>query len=317
MRQQSAGGVAQIGKQHPRRGDLRGELSQAEALQAGHAELALQGLAIGFQVEAPVRQAVDDQLPALGQQRFQRLVLLQQGFLHQDLPGGQAQEFPAQPLHPGGGLEMGGREVPGGQVDAGQGHRLPDPANAHQVVVGGLLQQVFVGDRPGSDHLDDFPAGDPGPGKLQLLADGDLAPGLEQAPDVALHGVIGHAAHRHPAPLGQGQIQEPGSLHRVLLEHLVEVPQPEEQDAVRMPVLDASVLAHHGGCFGHTRRLYLWRWNPSRSTGRRSRRAPRRPSRLLRLRRPPRRRSRPAPRPFPRIAARTSTCSPDDQRERR
>ena len=87
-----------------------------------------------------------------------------------------------------------------------------------------------------------------------LFGDGDAFAGLEQAGDVALGGVVGHAAHRGAAAVGEGHVEDGRGGFRVLEEHLVEVPEAEEQDHVRgQGFPHGLVLGHHrgsGGC-GH------------------------------------------------------------------
>ncbi len=85
---------------------------------------------------------------------------------------------------------------------------------------------------------------------LDLLADGDPEPLLHQLRQVAVHGVIGHAAHRDAAAArvlaarGQRQLQRPRGHESVLVEHLVEVAHPEEDDGVAVLALRLEVLPH-------------------------------------------------------------------------
>ncbi len=83
--------------------------------------------------------------------------------------------------------------------------------------------------------------------RLHLVADGHAPAGLEQLRDVALGGVVGHAAHRRALALGQGQVEQPRALLRVGEEHLVKVAQPEKQEGVgRHFALEPMILLHHG-----------------------------------------------------------------------
>jgi hypothetical protein len=85
---------------------------------------------------------------------------------------------------------------------------------------------------------------------LDLLADRDAVTLLHQPRDVAVGGMKRHAAHRHRRarrifrPRGQGEIERARGNQRVLVEHLVEIAHPEEQQ--RMPVLPlrVEVLLH-------------------------------------------------------------------------
>ena len=68
--------------------------------------------------------------------------------------------------------------------------------------------------------------------------------------------MIGHAAHGGllllglaPVPGGEGQIQFLGGGAGILVEHFVEVAQPEKENAVLVLLLELLVLALHGGQF--------------------------------------------------------------------
>jgi hypothetical protein len=55
-----------------------------------------------------------------------------------------------------------------------------------------------------------------------------------------------NAAHRNHAPLGQCHIQDLRPRLRILEEHLVKIPQPEQQQRIaRQFALDAAILRHH------------------------------------------------------------------------
>ena len=79
-----------------------------------------------------------------------------------------------------------------------------------------------------------------------LIADRDAPTGLDQTPDVAVRGVVRDAAHRDEVPLRQRHIEDRRRLLCILKKHLVEIPQPEEQQRVRRQrPPDALVLLHH------------------------------------------------------------------------
>ncbi len=93
----------------------------------------------------------------------------------------------------------------------------------------------------------------PGRGSRDLVAHRHAPPGLDQPPHVALRRVMRDAAHRHLVALGQRDIEDGRRLLRVLEKHLVEIPEPEEQQRLRRQAPpDALVLLHHRGeGFGH------------------------------------------------------------------
>ena len=85
-----------------------------------------------------------------------------------------------------------------------------------------------------------------------LFGDGDAFAGLEQPGEVALGGVVGHAAHRGAAAFGEGDVEDGRGGFGVLEEHLVEIAEAEEQDDVRgQGFPHGLVLGHHRGERGH------------------------------------------------------------------
>ncbi len=75
---------------------------------------------------------------------------------------------------------------------------------------------------------------------------------LQQARDVAMRRMVGDPAHRDLVGLafvatGQHQIEQPRDQCRVRPEHLVEVPQAEEDDGIRIRPLGVRMLPHDGG----------------------------------------------------------------------
>ena len=111
-----------------------------------------------------------------------------------------------------------------------------------------------VGQRPRRDDADDFALDD----ALRLarifdlLADGDAESFLDEPRDVAVDGVVRHAAHRDAAavrvlrPRRQRQFERPRRHEGVFVEHLVEVAHPEQQDRIAMLLLRVQVLTHRG-----------------------------------------------------------------------
>ena len=85
-----------------------------------------------------------------------------------------------------------------------------------------------------------------GPRVLHLVADGDLAPGLEQSRDVGAGRVPGNAAHRHDAAFGERNIEQLRAGFRILEKEFVKIPEPEEQQGVfGQFAFDAAILRHH------------------------------------------------------------------------
>ena len=147
-------------------------------------------------------------------------------------------------------------EVAGGQVHERQPEGPPRRIHRRQKVVPLRLEHPLIKVRARAQDLRHLALHQlAGPRVLHLVADGHLAPGLEQAPDVGIGGVEGNAAHRHDAALGQRHVEQLRPRLGVLEEHLVEVPQPEQQQRVLGQLaLDAAILRHHGrelGVAGH------------------------------------------------------------------
>ena len=197
--------------------------------------------------------------------------------VHHRLRRGEAAQLVDDVLHPLRPVE--GRQVglAGGDVAEGRAGVLAVDVDAAEEVGGFVLQAGGVDDRAGGHHPDDVPLHQP-LGRcrvLHLLADGHLVALGDEPGDVGLAGVVGDAAHGHPlllglgvlavVPGGEGQIQLPGGQLGVVGEHLVEVAQTEEQNGVRVVLLDLQVLLHHGGQFGQKgspllsfyRRIYI------------------------------------------------------------
>ena len=122
-----------------------------------------------------------------------------------------------------------------------------------------------VGGRAGSDDAHDLAAHQllAGAGLFHLVADGDLEAGAQQPRDVGLRGVKGDAAHGHglasfAIARGQGDLQFARGHNGVFVEELVEVAEAEQEQRVRVALLDRLVLPHqwrggfdHAGSRGH------------------------------------------------------------------
>ena len=164
-----------------------------------------------------------------------------------------------QILPPGG--EGGGIHLAGGQVAQAQAIPGRVGVDGAEIVILAVLQHGGGDDRPRGDHPDDVPVHQAlGQGRvLRLLADGHFIALGDEPGDIALAGVIGHAAHGGallrglvPVPGGQGQVQLLGHQLGVLVEHLVKIPQAEKQNGIGVLGLDVQILLHHGGDLCHS-----------------------------------------------------------------
>jgi hypothetical protein len=46
--------------------------------------------------------------------------------------------------------------------------------------------------------------------------------------------MIGNAAHRTVSSMSQRQVQQPGDLNRIIIEHLIEISKSEKQNIMRI-----------------------------------------------------------------------------------
>ena len=161
-------------------------------------------------------------------------------------------------------LEQGGAravllphpEVPGGDVDEGRAEGARRAMEREEEVVRGPVQELRVGDGARRDDAHDL-----APhqllalgGRLHLLAHGDLLARADEARDVAVGGVVRDPRHRD-RPLAllarrERELQQAGRGVRVLEEQLVEISEAEQQQIVRVALLELPVLQHHRSQLG-------------------------------------------------------------------
>ena len=154
------------------------------------------------------------------------------------------------------GFHLVDQEAATGQVGPGQAVALLATRQRHQQGVAALVQQRFVGDRAGGDDAHHL-AFDQALGERRvadLLADRHRLAQRHQPCQVAFVGMHRHAGHRDrcaagAATLGQGDVEQPRGLARVVVEQLVEVAHAEEQQQVRVVGLGCEELLHQRGVF--------------------------------------------------------------------
>ena len=226
--------------------------NQAEAVQRRRAELPEQGLQGLLEIEERGLGGGDRHVDVLDSRQACRVEVPGQ----QDLPGPD-----------GGQLVDGrpGRRVPvvlrdpqlargeiGGREAENGGRAVTAPGDGHEERRLACFQGPRIRVRAGGDHPDDLAANDaPGLARiLDLLAHGDPEPLFDEAREVRVGRVPWHAAHRNfstAAIFGtrrEGELQNPGRSDRVLVEHLVEVTHPEEDQGIGVLSLGLQVLAH-------------------------------------------------------------------------
>ena len=163
---------------------------------------------------------------------------------------------------------------------------------ADNVVEALVIQEILVHNRSRRDYADHFPTGK-GLGilrQLHLFADGYLLSAVQKPLDVVLGRMVRDAAHRGITPVCQSQIQQGRYLLGILVEHLVEVAETEEEHHIRVLALDLAVLLHQRGISHNSFRSMKLRWQEQGSfrwsrfcRGRTNRRSTRMSSRLPRL----------------------------------
>jgi len=218
---------------------------QAEPGQGTHAKMLLEEPGRGNRIERPgFDRAPEKSLGHPGRQDLVERILLARG--KNDFAGRGLEKFVGrEPCLPRPSLER--PDLPGDEIDQGQAPSFaPRHHGGDEDILPGLAVFHFDGRARGQDldHLA-FDHAARRPGVFHLLADGDLEPLAQELGQVGIDGVMGHAAHGDLLARGQGDPQDRGGRDRVLIEHLVKIPQAEEKESVRMLPLDPEVLVHH------------------------------------------------------------------------
>ena len=217
------------------------QVLRAEAGQRRHLQLLAQLALAERAVELPAWAR--GERAAVGRQRGRRVAAIVQ-----DL--GRVQ--PRQPAGQIGFAAFAQAEAPAGQPQPGQADDLSLAVHRQQQRVGALGQQFAVGDGAGRDHAHHLAFHRPlGSGHVaDLLGHRHRLAELDQPAQVAFHRVHRHAGHDHRLSgrlptRGQGDVEQPVRLARVVEEQLVEIAHAIEDERVRELRLDAQVLLHH------------------------------------------------------------------------
>ena len=178
---------------------------------------------------------------------------------HQKLRGTQPFQLGLQCI---GRYHLHDREAAGGQVEPRQAEAAARAADAREHVVAPFLEQCLVGDGAGGHDAHHLALHGPLvlAGIAALFAYGDRLAFADQPSEIGIEGDGGNARHgnrrsRRCAPLGQRDVQELRRAPCILVEHLVEVAHPVEQQDVGVLRLDAQILLHHGCVVGQGSRL--------------------------------------------------------------
>ena len=161
----------------------------------------------------------------------------------------------AQPHRLGQPLGVNGLsdpEVGGGHVHERDTQAVPGVDQSREEVVDAPVEEPRLRHRAGRDEAYDLPAEQlPALGgrAFDLVADRDLEPGPDEPRDVGLDGVVRDPRHRNRSVAllagGKRDAEESRRGRGVLVEGLVEVAEPEEEETVRIAPLPLPILAHH------------------------------------------------------------------------
>ncbi len=237
--------VLDVLQQAAGRADGERDVLGVEAREVAHAEL------LREQPPARVGLEVPGRTPAQARGREQPARLLER-LGDEELGGLEPLELGRERLE---ALELVEREMPAREVEPGQAD-LPAAAvdgRGREVARFLVAEQRRVGQRPRRYDANDL-AGD---GALargrvpDLLADRDGLAELDEAREVGLDGMHGHARHRNGragglAALRQRDVDELRGAARVVVEQLVEVAHAVKEQDVRVLGLDGQVLLHDG-----------------------------------------------------------------------
>ncbi len=162
-------------------------------------------------------------------------------------------EFVAEPLlglvpSELGGAEFSGRDVHVREPDQRRVRRV---GNGRQEIVLLGFENLQIRGCARRDHADDVAAHEffPGARFFQLFAQRDFVSRAKQPGDVALGGVMRNAAHGDGLALfavagGQSDLQLAGGNDGVLVKEFVEIAQAEQDQRMRVALLDGLVLPH-------------------------------------------------------------------------
>jgi len=138
-------------------------------------------------------------------------------------------------------------EIPCGDVRERHAQAPRAPVHGEEEVVRGPVEVLRVRHRAWSDHAHHFAAHQflALDRRLHLLAHRHLLSSADEAANVAIGGVVRDAGHGDVLARSERDLQESRPEVGVLEEHLVEVPEAEEQQVLRVAALQLPVLPHH------------------------------------------------------------------------
>ncbi len=244
-------GVAQVLDQRAGGADRGVVAFEPEAEQALRLQLGEQRTPCGLAVERPRLDRGDRCRKPQGLDHRRRVGEIRR---RDDFARPQHRQLVEERLPRIGSRVFGGRELAGRQIQqrGAVARTWRDRCDGHQERRLARVEVAGIGQRAGRDHAHHFTADDSLGllGILHLLADGDAKALAHQPRHVGIAGVMRHAAHRDGAAAGvlrarrQRELEGARRGERVLVEHLVEIAHPEEQDRVAILTLGFEELPH-------------------------------------------------------------------------
>jgi hypothetical protein len=148
--------------------------------------------------------------------------------------------------------DIGQRDVPGREVQPRDSGAIAVGDDGCERRIAPGIEQSNVSKRTGGHDARDLALDQPlaRRGVADLVDDHRALPAVQQAHQMLLERVIGHAGHRDRragrlAASRQRDVEQPRGALGVGVEQLVEIAHPVEQQPVRMLVLEPQVLLHH------------------------------------------------------------------------
>ena len=151
-------------------------------------------------------------------------------------------------------LDVCGDETAGRKLQPRQADSAFLRKDAGQEIVAPRVEEAFIDQRSGGDDAGDLPADKP-PGQLRILdlvANRHAQPGVNQLLKVVLQCVIRKPGHRHGVgrslvAAGEREAQNPRGQLCVVMEKLVKVPHPKQEQRPRILALNLQIPLHHRG----------------------------------------------------------------------
>ncbi len=148
-------------------------------------------------------------------------------------------------------IDQAQEKLSAGDVGITYGKTLFLKGEAEDKTVAVGLQKILFHHSGGCNHLHHFAFGKLACAvrQLSLFAYGDFLTSFQKTFDVDFCCMVGNSAHRLSVAFGKREIKKTRNLDGILFEHLVEITETEEKNALLVLLLDLTVLHHHRSQF--------------------------------------------------------------------